>query len=481
MSPLRLTLLLVLASAVLHLLVAGGFELSGDEAHYALYGYHPAISYFDHPPLVGWLQALVLPVSDSEFALRLWPILLSVLSSLLLYSLTRELFPERPAAVAFIAVLLLQSALLFHLASLAMLPDTPLLPLGLATALWLHRALKVGGVSNWVLFGLFIGLAGLSKYTAITLALSAMLVILFEQRETLRQRGFWIAMVLAALIVSPVFIWNMQNDWISFIYQIEHGSPDKAWQLQRFLISQLGQFAGYGPAIYLFGLAAMVFGLRRRMESGVRFVLLFAVPPLVMFSWNSGYEPTLPHWTILAWTLLMPLTALWVYQHRERLWLRIAGGLSALYALALIILLHTELLVPWIPFEENRYPLGDLYGWEEVAQRAVALRSEMAATPGPEPVIFAGNWSFASHIAWYARPLPVQVTDDKYTQSDIWFGSPAEGGRGIVVVPYQFRNDRKANGLSRFASCREREPYAVKLNGKTAASYTLYSCTGYGR
>ena len=30
--------------------------LSVDEAHYLLYAVHPALSYFDHPPLVGWVQ-----------------------------------------------------------------------------------------------------------------------------------------------------------------------------------------------------------------------------------------------------------------------------------------------------------------------------------------------------------------------------------------------------------------------------------------
>ena len=73
LGPWPATLWLTLVVAALHLLVAGRVPLSADEAHYALYGLHLDWSYFDHPPLVGWLQALVLPVSSSEFALRLWP------------------------------------------------------------------------------------------------------------------------------------------------------------------------------------------------------------------------------------------------------------------------------------------------------------------------------------------------------------------------------------------------------------------------
>ena len=85
-------MVLVVLSTLLHLLVAGRFELSGDEAHYALYAYHLDWSYFDHPPLVGWLLAIVLPFSDSEFALRLWPISLSILSMARIFSATSPLW-----------------------------------------------------------------------------------------------------------------------------------------------------------------------------------------------------------------------------------------------------------------------------------------------------------------------------------------------------------------------------------------------------
>ena len=40
----------------LHLALALAVNLSVDEAHYALYASHLDWSYFDHPPLVGWLQ-----------------------------------------------------------------------------------------------------------------------------------------------------------------------------------------------------------------------------------------------------------------------------------------------------------------------------------------------------------------------------------------------------------------------------------------
>lgn len=60
LTPLQATLLLIAASMLLRLFSARAVGLSVDEAHYALYGLHLDWSYFDHPPMVGWLQAVAL-------------------------------------------------------------------------------------------------------------------------------------------------------------------------------------------------------------------------------------------------------------------------------------------------------------------------------------------------------------------------------------------------------------------------------------
>lgn len=41
---------------LMHVILSMVTQLSPDEAHYALYATHLDWSYYDHPPLVGWLQ-----------------------------------------------------------------------------------------------------------------------------------------------------------------------------------------------------------------------------------------------------------------------------------------------------------------------------------------------------------------------------------------------------------------------------------------
>jgi 4-amino-4-deoxy-L-arabinose transferase-like glycosyltransferase len=475
--PWRSTLWLVAGVSLLHLLVIGVPELTNDEAQYALYGYHLDWSYFDHPPLVGWLNALVLTVSDSEFALRLWPVLLSALSALLLYGLSRELFPDEPAWLGFVCVAVFQSGVMFQLLGMAMLPDTPLLPISLAAGWLLYRALNDGSIGNWLGLGLLFGLAGLSKYTAVTLVITALMAMVWLGKwRVLRSPGPYLAMLIGAIVILPVLYWNYRHDWISFAYQLGHGMPQRDWQPGRLLVSQLGQLLAYSPGIYLFGLIAIVDGLRQP-DPGSRLLLSLALPVLLLFGWNSGYETTLLHWPALGWAALTPLIARWLVHHWHSHPVRIGVWTSAAYSLLLIISIHVLLVMPWNPFPTNQHPLTDMFGARQAAQRALTLREQL--DPVTSPGLFVGNWSVFSRLAWYARPAAVQVTDTRFDQSDLWYGSPAPGSAGIVIVPYKYRNRPEVSGIGKFGECRLEEEIAAGQHDNPATTYFLYACHDY--
>ncbi|MCW8917336.1 MAG: glycosyltransferase family 39 protein [Gammaproteobacteria bacterium] len=477
-NPVSAAVWLVLAVSLLHLLVIARFDLSVDEAHYALYGLYPDWSYFDHPPLVGWLQALVLKAGSGEWLLRLWPLLLATGSAWLLYHLTRCLYHDASPWLPFIAVALLQSAILFQVLSLGLVPELPLLFCGLGAALALWRALHGEGARFWLLAGLCLGLAGLAKYTAITLVLSALLVVGWEGRwGVLRSPWPWLAVLLGVLLVSPVFYWNAGHDWLSFRYQLDHGVADGRWQLVNFLRSQAAQLIAYGPLLFIGSVIALVGGLRHRDDEADRFLLAFALPILLIFGWSGGFDETLPHWTLLGWAFAAPLAArllLARWSLRATRWL-VWGGAG--YAVVLTLVVHSELFRPWLPFEEHRHPLADLHGWSEVAQRAAALYDQLPATQS-EQAIYVGNRWLAGRLAWYARPRPVQVLDRRTDQFDLWFGEPQPGAGGILVVPHTLQKSADKGGVSRFADCQQRDFYQHTVNGVTVHSFWIYECLG---
>ncbi len=465
---------------LLNLLIIDRFDLGVDEAHYALYGLYLDWSYFDHPPLIGWLQAIALTISEEVWAIRLWGILSSLLSCFLLYRLVKQLYPEASPLLAPLSVILLQSAVIFQLMALALVPDTLLLPAGLMVALLLHQLLETGeSRRRWLLLGLGMGLAALAKYTAITLVISVVLLLIIRWRcSVLLRRGIWQAVLVTLILILPIIGWNGSHDWISFLYQLDHGVPkDQPWLVARFAKSQALQLFTYGPAVYLMGLVGIVWAMGHIRTVGHQYLLAFALPILLLFGWGSGLDEGLPHWTLMGWTFLTPLAAGWLLSQWSRKWVRITAMICAAYALLLSLVLHTELYAPWIPFEENRYPLYDLHGWEEAAVNAAKLNAKMAEDIGEETRIFVGNWSQGSRIMWYARPHNVAVLDKRYDQFDLWNGPLKTGDSGILIVTNQTR--KKSERLQQqFRSCEWVDSLEKQLRGTTIDRFDFYRCVG---
>lgn len=463
----------------MHLLAMGGPGLSGDGAHYALYGAHLAWSYFDHPPLVGWLQALVEPFSRSDFALRLWPLVLALTAGAALYRLTRELFPEETPWLGFFAVLVAQSGVIFSLMGLAMLPDDPLLVFFLIAVLALYRTVTLDQVRGWVFVGVLFGFAGLSKYTAGALVVSAALLVVSERRwGHLRTPWPWLGALIALLIISPVLWWNWNHGWISFVYQIHHmREPGGGWTLRRFALSSLIQALAYSPGIFLLGLISVGYALRRVGDARMRLILFTSLPVLLPMAMAAGSNLVLPHWTAVGWAVLCALIAYWLHRNWRLRWVKWFSLLSGLYSAALIGAVHAQFVHPWIPFKANHNPVADLYGWQEATAAAARLRDQMSATPGPAPVLLVGNWSYASHLAWYAYPAPVQIIGHEVHQLTLWYGNAPPGARGVLVVPYVFRHDA-LRWVAKFDHCAAPLALPIPIQGKTATTYYLYRCSG---
>ena len=450
----RPALWLITGLTLLHLLLAGRVNLSVDEAHYALYGLKLDWSYFDHPPMVGWLNALPARFFPSDFGMRLLPIGLYALSSWILYRLTLRLFTHRnhPQApwLGFWTLVLLNSGIMMQLLSQSMLPDSPLMLFALLVIWQTLNLRQAPTLKNWGLLGVWLGLAGLSKYTAITLVISLVLLVIIERRwwwfswrYEFYNAGIWgllTAVGIAFILITPVIYWNANHDWISILYQLNHGTHHADWRWSRVWASQGTQLIVYNPALYLIALFLMVrFGLllKSKLETAAehtRFLALFALPIVLLFALNSGHEMSLPHWTQLAWLFMAPAVTYWLWMHwQQKSWRWFTLSLTAI-SLALTALLLSHLAKPWLPFKPGQNPVQELHGWPQALKRAQQYQTQFKRD-AHQPPLFAANWTQASHIGWYGRPQPVYVTDNRFDQFDLWYGNPPSGSDGIVIIP----------------------------------------------
>ncbi len=361
----------LLVLQLLRLLVGALFELVPQEAYYLFYARHPALSYFDHPGALAWALAPVAQLHPPPPVLvRLVPLAFSAVTLVGMIRLARRLVPGAPGR----AVLLLATTGAFSILSVVALPDGPLVAAWTWTLCFLAEALLDGRPRAWLPAGLCAGLAFDAKYSAAFLFLGAGLLLLAlpRGRRALASPWPWLGLLLAAFTTAPVWIWNAEHDWASFLYQtagrVEHARGLSPWNLLGLVGSQL--VLVLPPLLVAWGRAALraVPGmLRRTLEPEELFLAVFSLVPAMVLLLVSLGAVVKPNWPFPLWIA----GTLWAARRSGPLLLRWNVVASAL--------VHALVLV-----ELFAYPvrLGDdtWVGWRSVREqtRARLGRSEFA-------------------------------------------------------------------------------------------------------
>jgi 4-amino-4-deoxy-L-arabinose transferase-like glycosyltransferase len=144
MSASRFALGLFAVFSLARAALAPTFDLMPQSAYYFTYAEHPALSYYDHPPLLGWLLlAGSLLLGKSTVAVRATVFATTLLTQLAFYALARRLLAPEVAARA---LALLTTGGVALLLSWIAVPDVPLLLFWTLALLALDRA--IGGVAG---------------------------------------------------------------------------------------------------------------------------------------------------------------------------------------------------------------------------------------------------------------------------------------------------------------------------------------------
>jgi len=487
-SPSSWAAICTLIAALVHLALGFSIEFSVDEAHYALYAQNLAWSYFDHPPLVGWIQWPLVTLTSSEGIIRLIPELLWIISCYLVYQVTVEvhhfmqgrnagyLTSALPSAnlCGLMAVLMIIAAPMPHILAIGLLPDTLLAPLSLGLMLMALRWLSQDhfGISDWIITGILLGLAGLSKYTAAFTALALLMVFLSTPRKPwITTVGFWLAALCALLLITPVLYWNWVNDWISFKYQLAHGSGGE-W-LWRRLGAYIGiQILVFGP-LFILGPFIFLKDCMHATKLSLLSLLGFFLIPFVIFVSLSG-GGGLPHWTSPAWFCLAPFAGIglaraWATQHR--LWIRVLFFIQ----IALCCIGFGYVLSGGINSASIKSnPIADLYGWKVAGQKAAELAKATNSNG-----IAVQNWTLGSRAAWYASPTPVFVLDQRQDQFDLWFGALPAGANVLLIQWSGMPHPLPIGDKSAFEACEPLDSLEIERFGRVLSKFDFSLCRNW--
>jgi dolichol-phosphate mannosyltransferase len=474
----------VLAWTLIRLALAGQTELIPEEAYYWTYSQHPSLSYFDHPPMVAWLIALGTAVlGDSELGVRLLAIALWPATAWLLFLSGRQWFG---GAAAEWAVRLFCLSPIFVGVGFVITPDAPLLFFWTLTLYAVGKALDSGKTGFWLLAGLGLGGAMLSKYTAVMLAASLCLFLLLSarQRHWLARPGPWLGLALAAVVFSPVVIWNAQHEWASFLFQSTRTSVvrhDPLHEAGQFWLYQLFALTPFLLAAYAYVLGPAVRRGWLGREDGWNFALSFALPLFAVFVVASFKHKGHVNWTApayLAWSLAA--AAWWVEFQAAKAGRRWLMALVLVPSLAVTGIAHASLA--WgVP---QAFALNNAGGWHALADRIGQARAELAQDTGQKAFVIGWDkLNIAAETGFYSQDPADAVNDYALGESGIgyryWVDLRAFEGRPAVVVLNKIEIYSILLLKSYFAEVGEPVRVEVQGRGRQKREAYLVKCRAY--
>ncbi len=444
--------LLALGTA-LRLVMAALVPLTNDEAYYWEWSRRLASGYFDHPPAIAWLVALG---PGGALGVRLGAVLAGALAGLALALTARRLADDDAALwIVLIFTCLPLAAAGYVLAT----PDAPLFCALSWTLYAVVEALSATARSRralqwWSVAGLAIGVAMLSKYTAVLVPVAIALSCLLYAplRVRFREPGPYAAVLIASLVLAPNLWWNATHDWASFAFQLGHGlgAPRNAGigaVLTRELNLLGGQAGLVSPILFVLMICAVWRGLRDRDEPVRRLLATISVFVLVFFAWSATRKNVEANWPASAWLPAMVLLATGVTSLKRAAWLRRGLWLGAVLVVVVYVDAAT-LLAPRLGLRPRRDPVSQAFGWERVAgdvQRAVrSIQTVGRAEGAPHHVwVAADRYQDAAQLGWALSRTSLDTLGvfslnlgGRTNQYDFWpvFRQRAHQGDALVLV-----------------------------------------------
>ncbi len=264
--------------------------LTGDEAYYWEWSRHLAFGYVDHPPAVAWTIRSFAWLGTVPGAVRIGFVACGVIATLAAAAAATRLAggDRRAGAVTALAFALTP---LYSMAFGSTSPDGPYLA-AWTVALWLAlRAFEEARPIDYLLLGIALGCALLSRMFAFALVFGIAMYALAPSRRDLWREGLALSFAVAALIYAPFVWWNATHHWLTFDFTFV-GRHVSEFKLLRPLSLYGVEAAAYSPGLFV---GAFVVAFAPRTSGLLRWT---ALPLIGLLTLLSLIEPVEIHWIL---------------------------------------------------------------------------------------------------------------------------------------------------------------------------------------
>ncbi len=384
-------------------------DLTPEEAQYWDWSRHLDLSYYSKPPMVAYLNFLTREIFGvSELAVRITPIVLSFLLSLLTYLFVKKVFDDRSAIIA---STLPQITIGFGINSLLMTTDAPFIFFWSLSLMVLFFAFEKNLFWFWLLAGFLGGLAFLSKYPAVFLLPCALLYGFFFKRSLLKDYKPYLSLIPAFLLSLPVLYWNYRHDFVSFKHVSTLAS--KSASLLNFG-SFLEFLAGQALLLSIIPFLLLPYLWFKNIKEGkTAFFVFFSLIPFLFFAVLSLFKRVEANWAGFSYFSAFVLVSL--YLSKSRLLLP-----SYLLAGFLFVFLHFTPLLDKIGLggllPPHRDPTKAGIGWSQLGEVVSEMRTAQESIISP-------HYQISAELAFYVRGNPRTYCINlgrRMNQYDLW-------------------------------------------------------------
>ncbi|NJL23794.1 MAG: glycosyltransferase family 39 protein [Calothrix sp. SM1_5_4] len=450
--------------------------LGDDEAYYSDWGRHLALSYFDHPPLVGWITGVFQRLSPgAEWAVR-WPfVALTAGTAWGLFRLARRLGDNDAAIKTWIILTLLP---LYSFGGFMAFPDIPFL----AAWVWaLNVSLRIEEsperISGWLQLGCATGLVILSKLSGVILLASIFLWMVSSTRlrAQFRTSRPWLGLALTLAIVLPVIVWNVENGFPTIRFQFWERHHSGGLSFRRWLLFLLSQALVLSPLALILVVRECftAFGTISRPVS--RWLLSFSLPAVAVFFIQPLFSQFMVHWTAPAY---LPLLAA-ISWSRARV-----TAFNWVYLMVVNILFLAFCSFPVVSAVQARWPLlknfkskhdisNDFYGGTDAGSWIKELKSRTEE----EAYFLTSRYQLAGWFSFYSG-IPVSAVGMRANAYRYFPDSPYNmswAGRTVIFLADN-RYDAGPGTIPQLWYCESLGTREVRRHGYHARTFMAWRC-----
>lgn len=490
-----LTILSILFISIVRFFYISFLPLSADEAYLWVCSRHLALSFYDTPPFAPYMIFISTKLfGNTEFSVRAFVVVFMALTSYLGYIFGKEV-SGGDKKVAFITALLILIIPGYTVAGLLAGVEAPLLFFYLLSVYFLYLAIVKKKPSNWYLAGISTGLGFLSKYLILFIPFCLFFYLLLTDKRKYFKTIYPYLFLLISFIVSlPVFIWNIQNQWASFLLNFfsrtrsEHIFSINFLNFLKHIGAQAGIISPFVLIIILYGLWMMFIKRVFKKDEKILFLTFFSTPILLFFALYSLFiEIPAPHWVGTAYLpLLVGLPTCFFAKERgigiKRFFL--FSFLSSIFITSLILSLPLmKNFLFKIPFEsgvKNDFELYLSNFPSKVGNKLGKIKSDI---PDKDNYFFIGRgFALASYLEFYnpKQEEVYMIFQRTKVGHGYYFWQDINEKKGLNAI-FVDEDERCENQLKTlFDKVEKVEDYHIyNLENEVLDTYLFYDCKNF--